>query len=197
MTALAAGDQAALGRLYDRYGGRALGLALRIVGDRGLAEEIVQDAFVSVWRRAATYRPERGEPCSWLLSIVHHRAIDRMRGSGAAGRGDLDLSALTLAADGDVWAETARRLERAEIAAALAALPVEQREPIELAFFGGLTHVEIAASTRLPLGTVKGRVRLGLTRLRGHLQRRDESPSRAVRRAGGATVGSPSPRPAT
>src|SRR5262245_29208951 len=168
---IARGDEASLGFLYDRYAGLALGLARRIVQDPGVAEEVVQDAFVAAWRRAATYHPDRGEPRAWLLGIVHHRAIDRVRASAAArtARVDVELAgALAPAADAlePLWT----RLDRAEIVAALRSLPVEQREAIELAFFGGLTHVEVADRTGQPLGTVKGRIRLGLTRLRGLLR---------------------------
>jgi RNA polymerase sigma-70 factor (ECF subfamily) len=178
LAAIAAGDQAALGELYDRYASLALGVANQIVRDRGVAEEVVQDAFVAAWRRASTYQPDRGEPRSWLLSIVHHRAIDRLRGAGARVRlEELDLALATAPAEGaeaDVWRTVATKLDRAEIAAALAALPPEQREAIELAFFGGLTHVEVAERTGQPLGTVKGRMRLGLRRLRSVLQGREQ-----------------------
>jgi RNA polymerase sigma-70 factor (ECF subfamily) len=174
MAAVAAGDQAAIGVLYDRYAAAAMGLACRIVRDRGLAEDVIQDAFVAVWSRAGTYRPERGEPCSWLLSIVRNRAIDRLRGDTWSPV-ELDASRVAIPSiDGDVWATTVQRLDRAEILVALAELPTEQRQAIEQAFFGGRTHVEIAASTGLPLGTIKGRVRLGLLRLRQCLEARAE-----------------------
>ena len=176
LAAMAAGDQAALGQLYDRYASMALGLAVQITRERGAAEEVVQDAFVAAWRRAATYQPERGEPRTWLLSIVHHRAIDRVRGGAARARSEqLDIA---LAADtsdaADVWREAWAGLEREEIAAALGKLPLEQREAIELAFFGGLSHPEVAERTGQPLGTIKGRIRLGLRRLRTVLQGYDE-----------------------
>jgi RNA polymerase sigma-70 factor (ECF subfamily) len=167
---IAEGDQAALGQLYDRHAALALGLARRIVRDHGVAEEVVQDAFVAAWRRAATYRPDRGEPRTWLLSIVHHRAIDRVR-AAAGGRlvhADEDLAS-TLAAPEDALEPLWTQLDRAEIVTALATLPREQREAIELAFFGGLSHVEVAERTGQPLGTVKGRIRLGLMRLRSAL----------------------------
>lgn len=172
LAAMARGSQSALGQLYDRYGSMALGLAIRITSDRGIAEEVVQDAFVSAWRRAATYQSDRGEPRTWLLSIVHHRAIDRVRGVGARARTqELDLTAAADASDAsDVWSEAWAGLERAEIAAALAKLPAEQRGAIELAFFAGLSHGEVAERLGLPLGTVKGRIRLGLRRLRTVLQ---------------------------
>jgi RNA polymerase sigma-70 factor (ECF subfamily) len=177
LAAVAGGDQAALGELYDRYAAFALGLANQIVRDRGVAEEVVQDAFVAAWRRASTFQPERGEARSWLLSIVHHRAIDRLRGASARVRlEELDLALATEPADdegGDVWRTVANELDRAAIVAALAALPPEQREAIELAFFGGLTHAEVAERTGQPLGTIKGRMRLGLRRLRSELRKHE------------------------
>jgi RNA polymerase sigma-70 factor (ECF subfamily) len=176
---IAGGDQAALGALYDRYVSAAFGLALRILADHGTAEEVVQDAFVAVWRRADSYRAERGEPRSWLLSIVHHRAIDRVRGpSAAARRAEVELDPALDSVDGaDVWSAAWAQLARAEIEAALASLPAEQREAIDLAFFGGLTHVEVAERTGQPLGTIKGRMRLGLQKLRTELQGRAVEPA--------------------
>jgi RNA polymerase sigma-70 factor (ECF subfamily) len=167
---IARGDTAALGVLYDRYGSLAFGLAMRILRDPGLAEEVVQDAFLNAWRRAASYRPDRGEPRTWLLSIVHHRAIDRLRGA-AGQRSELDIADAPEPIDrADVWGETWAGLEREAILSALAGLPEEQRVAIELAFFGGLTHAEVAERLGDPLGTVKGRIRLGLTKLRTVLQ---------------------------
>jgi RNA polymerase sigma-70 factor (ECF subfamily) len=180
MAAIAGGDQVALGQLYDRYGGLALGIATRVVQDRGVAEEVVQDAFVAAWRRAASYDPDRAEARTWLLSIVHHRAIDRIRGVAAAARRseiDLEEVAAGTADESDVWRETWSRLEREEIVAALGTLPREQREVIELAFFGGLTHVEVAERTGQPLGTIKGRMRLGLLKLRTVLRGREVEPN--------------------
>lgn len=176
LAGIAAGDQSALGQLYDRYASLALGLAVRITRDRGTAEEVVQDAFVSAWRRAATYQSTRGEARTWLLSIVHHRAIDRVR--GAAGRARSEELEIEAAADtsdsADVWRAAWAGLEREEIAAALDQLPREQREAIELAFFGELSHPEVAERTGQPLGTIKGRIRLGLRRLRTVLQGYDD-----------------------
>jgi RNA polymerase sigma-70 factor (ECF subfamily) len=181
LAAIAAGDQAAIGLFYDRHAAAAMGIACRIVRDRGLAEDVVQDAFVAVWSRVGTYRPDRGEPGPWLLSIVRNRAIDRLRGATQSWT-ELDASTVALpSADGDVWATTVRRLDRAEILVALAELPLEQRQAIEQAFFGGRTHAEIAASSGLPLGTVKGRVRLGLLRLRQRLEAREAPCGRAPR----------------
>jgi RNA polymerase sigma-70 factor (ECF subfamily) len=193
LAAVAGGDQAALGVLYDRHAELALGLACRIVEDRAVGEEIVQEAFVALWRRAGGYRPERGEPRSWLLSIVRQQAIERLRGA-AEQRVDLDASApASEAGEGDGWA-AAGRIEGAQIAAALAELPAEQREPIELAFFGGLTSLEIAASTRQPVGTVRGRVRQGLLRLGRELRGLSGSPARARLRPSPLLAASPPAR---
>jgi RNA polymerase sigma-70 factor (ECF subfamily) len=180
LAAMAAGDQGALAELYDRYGAMAFGLARRVVGDAGIAEEVVQDALVAAWRRAATYQPDRGEPRTWLLSIVHHRAIDRLRGAAAAGRrAEIELDETIRAVDpSDTWRAAWARLRREEIVAALDSLPPEQREAIELGFFAGLTHLEVAERTEQPLGTVKGRMRLGLLKLRTVLQGREIGPGK-------------------
>jgi RNA polymerase sigma-70 factor (ECF subfamily) len=173
LAAISRGDQAALGQLYDRYAATALGTAFRIVQDRAVAAEVVQDAFVAAWCRASSDEPERADAASWLLSIVHRHAIDRIR-----GRVELDPEPIAAAADdSDLWPEPLSRRPRAEIVAALAALPGEQREAIELAFFGGLTHVEIAERTGQPSGTIKGRMRLGLLKLRTVLQGREVEPT--------------------
>ena len=165
LVAVTRGNQAALGLLYDRYGSAAMGLAYRIVADRRTAEEVVQDAFVAVWRRAGTYASARGTARTWLLGIVHHRAIDRLRGRGSVD--DVDLETIAeKPGTADVWAEVDATLTRAAIASGLARLPGDQRAAIELGFFGGLTHVEIAEQLGEPLGTVKGRMRLGLKRLK-------------------------------
>jgi len=161
------GELDALQDLYDRYRTMAYSIALRITADASLAEDVVQDAFLGAWRNAARYVEGRGSVKTWLLSIVHHRAVDAVR----RRRPTTELPeaeapaprALTLP---DVWQEVAGNLDRAEIAAALATLSDVQREAIELAYFGGLTQQEIAAQTATPLGTVKSRMRLGLLAMR-------------------------------
>ncbi|HEY3109259.1 MAG TPA: sigma-70 family RNA polymerase sigma factor [Chloroflexota bacterium] len=170
LAAISRGDQAALGQLYDRYAAAALGTAFRVVQDRAIAEEVVKDAFVAAWRRVGSYEPERADAGGWLLSIVHRRAIDRRR-----GRAEPEPVA-TAADESDLRREALSRRQRAEIVAALEALPAEQREAIELAFFGGLTHVEIAERTGHPSATIKGRMRLGLIKLRTVLQGREVEP---------------------
>jgi len=162
-----AGQLDALQELYDRYRVMAYSIALRITSDGALAEDVVQDAFLGVWRNASRYVDGRGSVKTWLLSIVHHRAVDAVRRrrptSELPEREDVPPPALQLP---DVWHEVAAGLDRAEIAVAMATLPDVQREAIELAYWGGLTQPEIAERTGAPLGTVKSRVRLGLLALR-------------------------------
>ena len=142
MTPLRAGRVDALGALYDRYGERAYRVARSECCHAGRAEKAVQDAFTSIWRSQATYRPHEGTPAAWLLTVVRHRAI-------ALARGD-----------------DAKRPEAGPSPDVLARLPDAQREAITLAFHGGLTHTEIGQQLRLPSKTVKGRIRLGLRELR-------------------------------
>jgi RNA polymerase sigma-70 factor (ECF subfamily) len=170
IAAVARGDHPALLALYDRHGRVAYGLAYRILGEAGAAEEAVQDAYLRVWRRAATFDPSRGGVRSWLLTIVHHCAIDllRRRASAPPVVAGLDEVAERQAAP-DAWSEVVGRLEQDRVRAAMATLPGEQRRAIEMAYFDGLTHREIAERDGLPLGTVKGRLRLGLRRLYGVL----------------------------
>jgi RNA polymerase sigma-70 factor (ECF subfamily) len=156
--------------LYDRYGRLAFSLALRILGDEGAAEDVVQEAFLAIWRRSATYRPERGSLRTWACSIVHHRAVDRLRGRSGRARQDIPLEATPADANlSDTWEAVAAELERDDIRAALGRLPAEQRQTIELAYFGGYTQSEISALMKVPLGTVKGRTRIALGKLRDTL----------------------------
>jgi len=162
-----AGQLDALQELYDRYRVMAYSIAFRITTDASLAEDVVQDAFLGVWRNASRYVEARGSVKTWVLSIVHHRAVDAVRRRRPTAelpeREDIPPAALTLP---DVWQEVSSNLDRAEIATALATLSDVQREAIELAYWGGLTQQEIAERTGAPLGTVKSRVRLGLLALR-------------------------------
>ncbi|HET7035138.1 MAG TPA: sigma-70 family RNA polymerase sigma factor [Thermomicrobiaceae bacterium] len=158
-------DPDALVALYDRYGRLAFGLAYRILGDPATAEEVVQDAFMRVWQRADSFDAERGSLRAWLLSIVHHRAIDQVRKRGIHPEDEaLDPIAPRLGVS-DVWGDVLATLEAEQVRRAVAELPGEQRQAIELAYFGGLTHSEIAQQTGIPLGTIKSRLRLGLRRL--------------------------------
>ena len=169
MTALAQRDLSALATLYDRYGRLAYALAYRILGEPGAAEDVVQDAFISAWRGAASYRRERGNPRGWLLSIVHHRAVDVLRRKTAFRSAPLEV-AERRAADEDTAAMAERNVEQQSIRIALQGLPEAQRRTIELAYFGGYTHVELAELMGVPLGTVKGRMRIGLQKMRRALE---------------------------
>jgi RNA polymerase sigma-70 factor (ECF subfamily) len=170
ITAVARGDQPALLALYDRHGRMGYGLAYRILGDAGAAEEAVQDAYLRIWRRASTFDAQRGGARSWLLTIVHHCAIDLLRRRAGAPPvvAGLDEMAERRSVP-DAWSEVSGRIESDRVRTAVETLPGEQRRAIEMAFFDGLTHREIAERDGLPLGTVKGRLRLGLKRLSGIL----------------------------
>ena len=172
--ALAAGNPAALAELYDRYGGLAFGVALRILGDRARAEDAVQEAFLGVWNRASSFDPGRGTLRSWLLASVRNRSIDFVRGRGAHERAEVGLESASrrLASESDPWREVALSLERTAVREAVESLPAEQRHVVELAYFGGYSQTEIAGMTRLPLGTVKGRMRLALEKLSSYLRGR-------------------------
>jgi RNA polymerase sigma-70 factor, ECF subfamily len=173
LAGLAAGRLEALDTLYDRYRSMAFAIARRITADDGLAEDVVQEAFLGAWRAADRYVPGKGSVRTWLLSIVHHRAIDAVRRRRpvselpAEEEGARTPAPLVLP---DVWGEVAGNLDRDAIRAALATLSDVQREALELAYFSGLTQVEIAERTGVPLGTVKGRVRLALVALRRALE---------------------------
>lgn len=164
------GELDALDVLYERYKTMAYSIAYRITNDATLAEDVVQDAFLGAWRNAARYVEGRGSVKTWLLSIVHHRAIDAVRRrrptTELPDREEAPPPALRLP---DVWAEVAANLDAAAVRTALAALTDVQREALELAYFGGLTQVEIAEQTKTPLGTVKSRMRLGLLAMRREL----------------------------
>ena len=165
---IATGDTNALDQLYVAHRAAAFAVAYSVLRDAAAAEDVVQDAFVRAWRSAASYQPARGALRSWLLTIVRNTAIDQMRARGTALRHQPRL--FHAADDGaDVLETVAEAGDARRLYAALDALPTEQRQALELAFFAGLTHGEIAARTGAPLGTVKGRVRLGLRRLRQDL----------------------------
>ena len=174
IASVANGDLGALEALYDRFGRVAFSLAYRIVGDRGSAEDVVQDAFLSVWRQAKSYRRERGSARTWLMSIVHHRSIDRLRASAAAGPTvPLDVVPEDFAEAPGVWQQVWAGLRGESVRSALERLPVEQKKSIELAYFSGYSQSEIAALMGVPLGTVKGRMRIGLQKLKAMLESPD------------------------
>jgi RNA polymerase sigma-70 factor (ECF subfamily) len=165
------GDARAFELVYERHATAAFSLAYRMTGRRSAAEDVVQEAFLSLWRSGARYDRTRGSVRTWVLGIVHHRAIDSLRRNlrhDTRRASDEGLEERFEAADRtDVVA--ARREEAAEVRTALASLPDEQSRVIELAYFGGFSHSEIAGMLQTPIGTVKGRIRLGLEKLRGQL----------------------------
>jgi RNA polymerase sigma-70 factor (ECF subfamily) len=162
----ARGDAGALRLLYDRLAPRALALAQRILRVPGDAEEIVQEAFLQVWRHAAEYSPARGEPDAWVVTIVRSRALDRLRSRASTERTALASAAESVQAPAVSPLEDAeRRVERERVTAALVALPDEQRKCLELAYYEGLSHSQIAERTGAPLGTVKTRLKLAVDKL--------------------------------
>lgn len=165
-------DEAALAALYDRYGGLVFTLALRILGDHALAEEVMQDVFLRCWDGVETFHPERGHTAGWLMGIARHRAIDllRSRQHQARVRERTPLFEQTSAAVASGPDEAAAVVDRHAMAAALANLPSTQRQVIELAYYGGFSQTEIARRLGDPLGTVKTRTRAALDHLRGQLR---------------------------
>lgn len=158
-------DEAAFAALYDRYGRAAYGLALRVVRDERLAEDAVQDAFLAVWRGSSRFFPEHGKASSWILTLVHRRAVDTVRREQRRRTDPLPHGELGL--EEDSAADSALlRLERERLRAALATLPDHQRETLELAYYGGFTQSELAERLGEPLGTIKSRMFAGLGRLR-------------------------------
>jgi RNA polymerase sigma factor (sigma-70 family) len=167
LVALAArSEQMALGELYDRYGRPAYGLALRVLRDESLAEDAVQEAFLAVWRTASRFVPERGKASTWILTLVHRRAVDLVRREELR-RSD-PLTDVDEPADGTVGADEQAwlRLQRERVQEALQKLPDQQREALELAYYGGFTQSELAERLGQPVGTIKSRMFTGLARLR-------------------------------
>lgn len=164
---VAGGDQAAFARLYDMLSPRAFGLILRVLVDRSQSEEVLQEVFLEIWQSAARFAPNKGQGRSWVLTIAHRRAVDRVRSAQAST--DRDVRAgfrdMDVAHDG-VAEEVELRIEGQRVSEALATLPDPQREAITLAYFGGYSQSEIAALVGAPLGTIKTRMRDGLSRLR-------------------------------
>ncbi len=152
--------------IYDQFGTLAFTLAHRIVGDRGVAEDVVQDAFLNLWRNAHRYQPQRASLRTWLCTIVRNRAIDQLRGTAGRRRAEHSLDDIASLYDpADVVADVIRSDESRSINAALAELPPAQRETIELAYYGGYSQAEIAVLMARPVGTVKSRTRLALRAL--------------------------------
>jgi len=168
---MARGDHDALTELYDRHGRIVYSLALRIVRDPRDAEEVVQDVFAQAWRQSSRYSAGRGSVIAWLMTLTRSRAIDRARGRRARPDATSDSAAIVDVSDSGASADEqlAWIAQAAQVRAALAALPLLQRVAIELAFYEGLTHTEIADRLEQPLGTVKTRIRQGLLKLRDQL----------------------------
>ncbi|HEX3054827.1 MAG TPA: sigma-70 family RNA polymerase sigma factor [Gaiellaceae bacterium] len=157
-------EESALAELYDRYGRTAYGLALRVLRDERLAEDAVQEGFLAVWRTAARFVPERGKASSWILTLVHRRAVDAVRREQRRRADTLERAQEPAVggADEDAWL----RLQRERVQDALRLLPDTQREALELAYYGGFSQSELAERLGQPLGTIKSRMFAGLTRMR-------------------------------
>ena len=147
---------------------------MRVLGDPARAEDAVQDAFMNVWRRASSFDPERGSLRAWLLTSVRNRCIDYLRGRGSHERQEQELlpEVVSSQSASDPWREVALSLERTAVREAMASLPSEQRQVVEMAYFGGYSQAEIADLTRVALGTVKGRMRLALEKMSSYLRGR-------------------------
>jgi RNA polymerase sigma factor (sigma-70 family) len=167
LAAVARSDEAALAELYDRFGRMAYGLALRVLRDPALAEDAVQDAFLNVWRSAEGFRADRAKASTWVLTFVHRRAVDLVRREERRRTEPEEAAPVPAGPGADEDAE--RRSKREVVQVALRRLPPEQREAIELAYYGGYTQSELAERLGEPLGTIKSRMFTGLQRLRALL----------------------------
>jgi RNA polymerase sigma-70 factor (ECF subfamily) len=166
----ARGDEAAFAELYDATSARAYGLAVRVVRDPAQAQEVTQEAYLDVWRTASRFDSEKGSAVSWLLTIVHRKAVDRVRSAEAATRRDIAYQDANLDVEHDSTAEAAEAsFEARRVRAALAGLTQVQRQALTLAYYGGYTHTQVATMLDLPVGTAKTRIRDGLIRLRDAL----------------------------
>ena len=171
---VAQGDAEAFAVLYDRHSRAAYSLAYRMMGERQAAEDLSQDAFLKLWRSAKSYRAERASVRTWLLSIVHNRGIDLLRTVASHRRTQekIEVSA-PKSQPSEAFAESWRNSQRDQVREALSTLPKEQLKILELAYFSGCTHVEIAELLDVPLGTVKGRMRLGLKKIKEYFGSQD------------------------
>jgi RNA polymerase sigma-70 factor, ECF subfamily len=176
IAAICNGEESAIEVLYERYQRYAYSLAYRILRDPVAAEDIVQDAFLSIWRKASSYQAQNGSAQSWIQAIVRHRAIDKIR---ASAHRDYQWTPLQAGNEQgppseqpDVWEQAWQSEQHRIIREAMIQIPVEQRAVIELAYFGGLTHAEISEQCQIPPGTVKGRMRLGLQKMKTLLAER-------------------------
>ncbi|MDQ4001080.1 MAG: sigma-70 family RNA polymerase sigma factor [Actinomycetota bacterium] len=167
MSLVGDGDAGAFAGLYDRHSRAAYSLAYRMMGEQQAAEDLVQEAFLKVWRAAGSYRAQRGSVRTWVLSIVHNRGIDHLRSSASRRRiQDRVQETAPTSQPSEAFADTWRNTQCEQVREALRGLPPERLNVLELAYFSGYTHKEIAQLLDLPLGTVKGRMRLGLKKLR-------------------------------
>jgi RNA polymerase sigma-70 factor, ECF subfamily len=161
------GDAEAFTTLYDRHSHAAFSLAYRVMGERQAAEDVAQDAFLKLWCSATSYRPERGSVRTWILSIVHNRGIDQIRSQASRRRTQDKIEASAPRSQpSEAFAETLRNSQRDQVREALDTLPPEQLKILELAYFSGYTHLQISELVDVPLGTIKGRMRLGLKKMR-------------------------------
>ena len=161
------GDEAAFAQLYDATSARGYGLALRVVRDPSQAEEVAQEAFLEIWRTASRFDPGKGSAVSWVLTLVHRKAVDRVRSAEASTRRDAAYHQQSRGVEHDTTAEAAHAsIEARRVRQALGSLTQAQRQALELAYFNGYTHTEVATMLDLPLGTAKTRIRDGLIRLR-------------------------------
>src|SRR5919107_3539330 len=177
-----AADAEAFATLYDRHSRAAFSLAYRMMGERQASEDLMQDAFLKVWRGAGSYRADRGSVRTWILSIVHNRGIDQIRSQASRRRTQDRIEASAPRSQpSEAFAETLRNSQRDQVREALNTLPPEQLKILELMYFSGYTHVEIAELLSVPLGTVKGRMRLGLKKLKDHFESRGAAVPKLVR----------------
>jgi RNA polymerase sigma-70 factor (ECF subfamily) len=170
LISLVESDPEAFATLYDRHSRAAYALAYKLMGERMAAEDLVQEVFLKIWRAARSYRSERGSVRTWILSIVRNRSIDQLRSHASRRRTQDKLEASAPRSQpSEAFAETWRNSRRDQVREALEALPPEQSKILDLAYFSDCTHVEIAGLLNIPLGTVKGRMRLGIEKMRGLL----------------------------
>ncbi|MDQ6636619.1 MAG: sigma-70 family RNA polymerase sigma factor [Candidatus Dormibacteraeota bacterium] len=172
--ALQRGDVAGLERLYDRYGTLAYSVAMRVLGDHGRSEDVVQECFLKLWNSSSRFDINRGSLRTWLITAVRNRSIDHLRGRAAHERQEREIpfDAEAAGEGSNPWREVVQGMERELIQEALERLPQEQRQAVELAFYHGYTQKEIAESVNVPLSTIKGRMRLALEKLHSYLQGR-------------------------
>jgi RNA polymerase sigma-70 factor, ECF subfamily len=161
-TAIRSGDQAAMGALYDRYSSIVYAVALRVLQDTGAAEDVLQEIFMQLWRNPGAFDASRGNMAAWLAVIARHRAIDALR----RRRPENDIADVVVSVEPDLASDADRSRAMDKVRGALQAMPSPQRSALEMAYFEGLTHVEIAEKTGEPLGTIKTRIRAGLVSLR-------------------------------